>query len=54
MHAKSLQMELENINLYGTYDIYYCDMEEEEILFAETGFKFTYISRSESWNWKKD
>lgn len=54
MHAESLQMELENINLYGTYDIYYCDMEEEEILFAETGFEFTYISRSESWNWGKE
>ena len=51
--AELLLAELKSINLYGTYDVYYCDMEKEEILSMNTGLEYVYISRSESWNWEK-
>ncbi|MBD5489326.1 MAG: hypothetical protein HDR13_11145 [Lachnospiraceae bacterium] len=54
-YAKWVQEKLEEINLRGTYSIYFCDMTGEEIVSSEMeDMIFIYIHRCQSWNWGKE
>lgn len=54
-YAKWVQEKLEEINLRGTYSIYFCDMTGDEIVSSDMeDMIFIYIHRCQSWNWGKE
>lgn len=53
--AEKVQEKLEEINLKGSYAIYYCDMVEKEIISSSHEESvYTYIHTCQSWNWGKE
>lgn len=53
--AEKVQEKLEEINLKGSYAIYYCDMVEKEIISStHEESVYTYIHTCQSWNWGKE
>lgn len=54
-YAEEVQEKLEEINLEGTYSIYFCDMTEDEIVSSGEGdMTYLHIHRCQSWNWGKE
>ena len=54
-YAEEAQEKLEEINLEGTYSIYFCDMTEDEIVSSEEGnMTYLHIHHCQSWNWGKE
>ena len=53
--AEKVQEKLEEINLKGSYAIYFCDMPGDEIVSSEKeDMVFIHIHRCQSWNWGKE